>query len=284
MGGSLVRIVLRGAGDLATGVALRLYRAGFRRMLLLEAAAPLAVRRQVAFSEAVTHGRQMVEGVTAARVASHEEAPAVWQRGEIPVLVDPYGVSLTVFMPDILIDAVMAKRNLGTVITAAPLVIALGPGFEAGVDAHRVVETMRGHTLGRVISKGQAAANTGVPAPVGGYTVERLLRAPAAGLFRTSRDIGDMVQAGDLVGHVENQPVTAAITGVLRGVLRDATQVTAGLKLGDIDPRAEASACCQVSDKALAIGGGVLEAVMERLNATSAATTGKENPWPSANP
>jgi len=284
MGGSPVRIVLRGAGDLATGVALRLYRAGFRRLLLLERAAPLAVRRLVAFSEAVALGRQVVEGVAAVRVASHEEAPAVWQQGEIPVLIDPYAVSLTVFSPDILVDAVMAKRNLGTMITAAPLVIALGPGFCAGVDAHRVVETKRGHALGRVLARGEAQPNTHIPASVGGYTLERLLRAPATGTFRTGRDIGDRVRAGETVGTVDGQAVTSAIDGVLRGLLRDATPVAQGLKLGDVDPRADATACGLVSDKALAIGGGVLEAIMERLNATLRDPCGKENPWPSANP
>ncbi|MFP7756316.1 selenium-dependent molybdenum cofactor biosynthesis protein YqeB [Thermodesulfobacteriota bacterium B35] len=259
-----LRIILRGAGDLATGVALRLYRAGLRRMLLLEMPQPLAVRRLVSFCEAVPLGKLEVEGITACRIHS----PAHWQQAvagdKIPVLVDPGGDSINELRPDVVIDAIMAKRNLGTRITDAPLVIGLGPGFTAGRNVHCVIETMRGHTLGRVIHEGAALADTGVPGTIGGYSSERLLRSPAAGIFTTDHDIGDSVAAGDTVGRVGDRKVRARISGTLRGLLRTESPVTAGTKLGDIDPRNKPGNCTLVSDKALAIGGGVLEAILGR--------------------
>ena len=256
-------IIMRGAGDLATGVALRLYRAGFRRLLLLETAHPLAVRRLVCFSEAVVLGEVRVEDVRGYRL--HD--PAAWPDKEgIAVLVDPEGAAIRSMQPDVVIDAIMAKRNLGTNRDMAPLVIGLGPGFTAGQDVHCVIETMRGHTLGRVIHEGAALADTGVPGNIGGYTTERLLRAPVAGMFVTGHAIGDRIQAGEQVGTVEGEPVVAAISGILRGLLRTDTPVAAGTKLGDIDPRGEADYCPLVSDKALAIGGGVLEAILGSLS------------------
>jgi xanthine dehydrogenase accessory factor len=256
-------IIMRGAGDLASGVALRLHRAGFARLLLLETAHPLAVRRLVSFSEAVPLGEVRVENVRAYRLNNLDQWPG--EEG-IAVYVDPDGMALERMQPDVLIDAIMAKRNLGTNRDMAPLVIGLGPGFTAGKDVHCVIETMRGHTLGRVIRAGTALADTGVPGNIGGYTSERLLRAPVAGLFVTGHDIGDMVEAGQQVGSVDGVPVKAGISGMLRGLLRTETPVEAGTKLGDIDPRGRRSYCPLVSDKALAIGGGVLEAILYSLS------------------
>ncbi len=256
-----ITIIIRGAGDLATGVALRLYRAGFRNLLLLEREHPLAVRRLVSFSEAVTLGAVCVEGIRAERITA-DEAAAPWRRDRvIPVLVDPEGKSIAGLGPDVVIDAILAKRNTGTRIDDAKLVIGLGPGFTAGKDVHCVIETMRGHGLGRVISSGAPLADTGVPGSIGGYTSERLLRAPEAGLFITSRDIGDRVRKGETVATVAGTPVIARISGVLRGLLRSDTPVDRGTKLGDIDPRGKTDFCRTASDKAMAIGGGVLEAI-----------------------
>jgi xanthine dehydrogenase accessory factor len=258
-------IVIRGAGDLATGVALRLYRAGFRRLIMLEIAHPLAVRRTVAFSEAVSQGRMTVEGVTAVFRKSPESVSDTWSTGAIPILSDPAAETLSELRPEVLIDAIIAKRNLGTNITQAPLVIGLGPGFTAGEDVHLVVETKRGHYLGRVIETGSAAANTGVPGNVGGYTIERVYWAEKQGIFSTFLNIGDMLSAGATIGKVDDVPVVAAISGVVRGLLRDGTPVTKKTKLADVDPRGTIAYCGEVSDKALSIGGGVLEAISAHL-------------------
>jgi len=257
----IITIILRGAGDLATGVALRLHRAGFRNLLLLEIEHPLAVRRLVSFSEAVTLGAVCVEGIRAEKITAND-AEGPWRRdGVIPVLVDPEGKSIAGLGPNVVIDAILAKRNTGTTIDDAKLVIGLGPGFTAGEDVHCVIETMRGHGLGRVIYSGAALADTGVPGSIGGYTNERLLRAPQEGRFITSRDIGDRVREGELVATVAGKPVIAQISGVLRGLLRTNTPVTEGTKLGDIDPRGKTDFCQTASDKAMAIGGGALEAI-----------------------
>ncbi len=277
-----LRIVIRGAGDLATGVALRLWRSGFRRMVLLERESPLAVRRMVSLSEAVRLGRHTVEGVEAVRADDPAQALELLASGLLPVLVDPDGASLPVLRPDVVVDAVMAKRNVaGTRIDHAPLVVALGPGFTAGADCHRVVETHRGHGLGRVIRQGQALPDTGVPDAVMGYTVERVLRSPADGLFETALAVGAVVAEGQSVGMVAGKPVVAPFTGVLRGLLPHLSPVSAGLKLGDVDPRNDAAACPLASDKALAVGGGVLEAILERFNAGPDACLPEEGPqWP----
>jgi len=262
----LLRIVVRGAGDMATGVALRLWRSGFRRMTLLECEKPLAVRRLVCFSEAVRLGSCRVEGIEAVRAEDLSEVEQAFARGSIPVLVDPTAGLARGLAPDVLVDATIAKRNLGTHRDMAGLVIALGPGFTAGTDCHRVVETHRGHGLGRVIASGMALPNTGVPGAVMGFTAERVLRAPCDGLFETTHDIGDMFEAGGQVGTVDGMPVLSGVPGVVRGLLPTKTPVTSGLKLGDVDPRGDASYCGRVSDKALAVGGGVLEAILERYN------------------
>ncbi|MFP5221734.1 MAG: selenium-dependent molybdenum cofactor biosynthesis protein YqeB [Acidobacteriota bacterium] len=282
---SCLRIVIRGAGDLATGVALRLHRSGFTRLAMLERANPVAVRRRASFCEAVRLGEHSVEGVTAQLADNPADVELIQSKGRIPVLVDPQNLALGLLKPDVLVDAVIAKRNLGTTIHDAPLVIGLGPGFTAGQDVHRVVETHRGIGLGRVIASGAAQPNTGVPASVMGYASERVLRAPADGIFTTGLDIGHMVSAGQSVGVVAGEPVISQISGVLRGLLPHKAQVAKGMKLGDVDPRGHAVDCARVSDKALAIGGGVLEAILERYN-TGPGQCGQEEgaPWPSATP
>lgn len=253
-------VLIRGAGDLATGVALRLYRSGFQ-VVMTDLEHPTAIRRTVCFSMAIPDGITVVEGITARRAEAHE-VQNILQAGEIPVLADPDCRCLTVIRPHVLVDAILAKRNLGTSMEDAPVVIGLGPGFTAGKDCHAVIETMRGHSLGRVILEGSAQENTAVPGLIGGYAGERVLRAPADGIFRGCAKIGDAVVRGQTVGYVGELPMTCTIGGVLRGLLADGTPVHRGMKAGDVDPRGKAEYCHTASDKALAIGGGVLEAVL----------------------
>lgn len=268
---SLPRLVLiRGAGDLATGCAVRLHRAGFS-LVMTELPAPTAVRRTVAFSEAVHDGTVTVEGVRARRAGSAAEARAIVRGGDAAVLVDPDGSAAGRLRPAVVVDARMAKRNLGTAIADAPIVIGLGPGFVAGRDVHAVVETNRGHALGSVILDGEAEPNTGIPGEIGGYDVERLLRAPAAGPLRAIRRIGDRVAAGETVADVAGRPVEARIAGVLRGLVRDGSVVREGQKLGDVDPRARPEHCFTVSDKARSVAGGVLEAILHLARTRKAA-------------
>jgi xanthine dehydrogenase accessory factor len=259
------RILIRGGGDLATGVAIRLYRSGFP-VALTELPRPLMVRRTVSFGEAVNDGRAEVEGVSATLVDSVEEAlRRLDGRGldrAIPVLVDPEARCRSVLRPLVIVDAIMAKRNTGTSLSDAPFVVALGPGFTAGQDCHAVIETNRGHCLGRVIHEGMAERDTGIPGEIGGKSAERLLRAPIAGTIEDRAEIGQRVVRGQVVAEVAGQEVRAQIDGVLRGLVRSGIYVSAGLKIGDVDPRADPSHCYLVSDKSLAIGGGVLEAVM----------------------
>lgn len=252
-------IVVKGAGDMATGVAVRLHRAGLR-LLMTEIAAPTVVRRSVAFAEAVFAGETIVEDVRAQRCADLAEAAAL-DPEIIPVLVDPAAAVVRQVHPTVLVDGIMAKRNLGTRIDDAPVTIALGPGFAAGQDVHAVIETQRGHYLGRMILEGGAEPDTGVPGNIGGYTRERVLRAPAEGRLLEPAPIGARVGPGDTVARVGDQPVQAAIHGTLRGLLREGIPVSAGMKVGDVDPRAERAHCFTVSDKSLAVGGGALEAV-----------------------
>ncbi len=261
-------IIMRGAGDLATGVALRLHRAGFKHLLLLETEHPLAVRRLVSFSEAINVEKVSIEGVTAVRIDDAGLLEQWLTKNTIPVLIDPVGKSIQTLQPDIVIDAIIAKRNLGTGIDDAELVIGLGPGFTAGKDVNCVIETKRGHNLGRVIHDGAAAADTGIPGNIGGYTNERLLRAPNGGLFETNFNIGDQVEKGEYVATVDSFPVFANISGVIRGLLRSATPVDNKTKLGDIDPRGKVAFCTTASDKAMAVAGGVLEAILNKFNYT----------------
>ena len=259
-------VVIRGAGDLASGVALRLWRAHIQ-VVMTDIQAPTAIRRTVCFSQAIVHGETTVEDVTARRTESPESALAVLKEGIIPVLADPEGSCIPVLRPDAVVDAILAKRNLGTKITDAPAVIGVGPGFTAGVDCHAVVETMRGHYLGRVIHAGSAIPNTGIPGLIGGFAGERVLRAPADGVFHQLLEIGAQVKIGDVAATVNGEPMVCTLDGVLRGILADGTPVHKGMKSGDIDPRCEVKHCYCASDKALAVGGGVLEAV---LNLTGA--------------
>lgn len=259
-------VVIRGAGDLATGVALRLWRAHIR-VVMTDIERPTAIRRTVCFSQAIVHGETTVEDVTAKRAASPEAALGILKTGCIPVLADPDGVCIPALKPDAVVDAILAKKNLGTKITDAPVVIGVGPGFTVGVDCHAVVETMRGHYLGRVIHEGSAIPNTGIPGLIGGFAGERVLRAPADGAFHRILDIGAQVKMGDVAATVDGIPMACTLDGVLRGILADGTPVFKGMKAGDIDPRCEVRHCYCASDKALAVGGGVLEAVLELTEA-----------------
>lgn len=254
-------ILIRGAGDLASGIALRLFRAGLD-VAMTDLPKPTAIRRTVCFSQAIPFGECTVEDVTAVRAASAADARRILAERKIPVLCDPGCECRRELRPDALVDAILAKKNLGTRITDAPVVIGVGPGFTAGTDCHAVIETMRGHTLGRVIREGSALPNTGIPGEIGGKSAERVLRAPQDGVFHGLRQIGDRVEAGDAVAEVGGLTMRTAISGVLRGILADGTQVFAGMKAGDVDPRCEVAHCFTASDKALAIGGGVLEAVL----------------------
>jgi len=276
-------VALKGAGDLATGVIHRLTRAGFR-VMASELAQPTVLRRTVAFAEAVTQGRITVEGITACHVSTRDEVIQAFEHGEIPIVIDPDGTFIKSMHPTVLVEATLSKRNSGITIHDAPIVIALGPGYEAGKDAHAVIETNRGHNLGRVYMRGCAQTDTGVPGMVGGYAAERLLRAPCAGLLYGLRQIGDSVQAGETVALVKegetSSPIIAAIPGILRGLVRDELPVHSGMKVGDIDPRAAREHCFTISDKSRAIGGGVLEAVMYFLRALPKSTRWASPPFP----
>lgn len=254
-------IALRGGGDLGSGVACRLQRSGFR-VVILEVEQPLVVRRTVAFAQAVIDGKATVEGVTAVRVATLVEVRQAWQDGHLPVMVDPEVKINAEMKPDVIIDATLAKRDTGLRCNMAPLTIALGPGFEAGNHAHIVIETNRGHDLGRLIFQGEAQPNTGLPAPVEGYGAERLLRAPCEGTVSHVLGIGTEVRKGEVICRVGAQPVTAPFDGIVRGLIMNGRIVPKGLKIGDVDPRPVRTLCYTVSDKARALGGSVLEAIL----------------------
>lgn len=254
-------VVIRGAGDIATGIALRLWRAKLR-VVMTDLPRPTAIRRTVCFSQAISLGEAKVEDVTAYRAETPDEALTLLARGSIPVLADPSGACIPVLRPDAVVDAILAKKNLGTKLTDAPVVIGVGPGFTAGEDCHAVVETIRGHYLGRAIYHGSAQPNTGVPGLIGGFSGERVLRAPADGVFHPLLDIGTQVNEGDVAARVDGTPMVCTLTGVLRGILPEGTPVHRGMKAGDIDPRCELAHCFCASDKALAVGGGVLEAIL----------------------
>ena len=263
-------IIVRGGGDLATGTIYKLHQCGFP-VLVLEIGNPSAIRRNVAFSEAVYQGTQTVEGLTCTLAASVEEAERMLKMGKLTMLVDPAGVCIAFFRPLAVVDAMLAKKNLGTRRDMAPITIALGPGFDAGVDVDAVVETKRGHNLGRVIYSGSAAPNTGIPGIIGGYGKERVIHSPAAGTLRTVSKITDTVEKGQTIALVESEngeiPVHATLTGLLRGLIRDGYPVSQGFKIADIDPRlGEYDNCFTISDKARCIAGGVLEAIIHLRN------------------
>ena len=256
-------VCIRGAGDLASGIAVRLFRSGIK-VVMTDIARPTTVRRTVSFSEAVRLGETWVEDIKACRAKGPEDALTIAQNGAVAVLVCPDGSLIRPLAPDAVVDAIMAKRNLGTRLGDAPIVIGVGPGFTVGEDCHAVVETKRGHTLGRAFyEKGTTAIpDTGVPGNIGGYSVERVLRAPCDGIILPQREIGELVRAGEVAATVGDRPLLCTIDGMLRGMLAPGTPVTKGMKAGDIDPRGAAADCRRVSDKSLAIAGGVLEAVL----------------------
>ncbi|BCJ93847.1 molybdenum hydroxylase [Anaerocolumna cellulosilytica] len=257
-------VVVRGGGDLATGVAYRLIRCGFK-VIILEIEKPTVIRRTVAFAEAVYHGVAVVEGIQAIRVQNAEEAIHCVTKNMVPVVVDPAGDTLPVFKPDVLVDAILGKRNLGTRLNMAPIVVGLGPGFCAGEDVHAVIETNRGHNLGRVFLEGTAEPDTGVPGVIGGFDYQRILRAPKDGVIRTVKEICTTVQCGEVIAYVEDLPIVSHLEGVLRGLITDGLWVKKNLKVGDVDPRCKIEYCYSISDKARAIGGGVLEAILYLL-------------------
>ncbi len=259
-------VLIRGAGEMASGVAHRLYRSHFK-ICLLEIEHPLAVRREVSFCEAVYEGVKEVEGIRAKAVSHPEEIQSAWKGGEIPLLIDPDGMKTRKYLkPDVVIDAILAKLNLGTRLNDAAFVIGLGPGFTAGEDVHAVIETNRGHNLGRVILNGSAEPDTGTPGEIGGFSVERVLRTLKGGVFRPQKSIGDPVNKGAVVAVVDDYPIIAMISGVIRGLLREGIEANKGMKVGDIDPRGKKELCFSISEKARAIGGGVLEAILYRFN------------------
>jgi xanthine dehydrogenase accessory factor len=261
-------VLIRGGGDLATGVAYRLHKAGFP-IIVLELERPLVIRRAVALATAVLQEECQVEDLHAQLVHSPEEALKLAQSDTIPVLVAPqlHDSQFTIHNSQlIVIDARLAKQNIDTTIDQADLVIALGPGFTAGVDCHAVIETMRGHKLGRVIWDGPALPNTGTPGIIAGKGYERVLRAPVAGKVSWRMEIGDLVSKGDMIGDVAGEPVLAPFDGVIRGLIASETAVPQNLKIGDVDARKDIDACFTISDKALAIGGGILEAILTWMN------------------
>lgn len=275
-----ILIICRGGGDLATGIVHRLFRAGFP-VLVLETDSPAAIRRQVSFSEAVYDGTATVEGVTAERIASANRASVdhVLEAGRVPLLVDPEGSSIPLLKPDIVVDAIIAKKNLGTAKEMAPLVIGVGPGFTAGEDVDLVVESMRGHNLARIFTTGSALPNTGIPGNIGGFTKERVLHAEAAGYMKNIRQIGDIVEKGEEIARIYEKmtedgtfsgsyvSVEASISGIIRGLIREGYHFQKGFKIADIDPReSELANCFTISDKARSIGGSVLEAVCGYVN------------------
>ncbi|RME49330.1 MAG: EF2563 family selenium-dependent molybdenum hydroxylase system protein [Deltaproteobacteria bacterium] len=261
-----VRVLVRGAGDLATGVGWRLARSGFP-VIMTEIDRPTVLRRSVAFAEAIYEGETIVEGIRARRVPV-AAIEAVLSAGEIPILVDPELATLSHLSPSILIDGRMRKGRLDTRPTRredAHFVVGLGPGFQAGKNVHAVVETQRGHHLGRVLYRGSASPDTGKPGVIAGESERRVLRAGQDGIFRTDRRIGTAVQAGEVIGHVDGMPVRAQISGIVRGLLHTGLPVRRRMKLGDIDPRGESAYCFTISDKSLAVAGGVLEALLHFL-------------------
>ena len=261
-------IIVRGGGDLATGSVYKLKKSGFP-VLILEAANPSAIRRNVAFCEAVYQGSQAVEDMTCYLAGSLAQAEKFLMEGKLTVLVDPMGEAIAKLQPLAVVDAILAKKNLGTNRDMAPVTVALGPGFEAGRDVDAVIETKRGHNLGRVLWSGSAAANTGIPGIIGGFGKERVIHCPAKGILRNVKHITDTVAKGDIIALVETEtgtvPVEATLDGILRGLIRDGYPVNAGFKMADIDPRAEELGnCFTISDKARCIAGGVLEAILQR--------------------
>ena len=264
-----MKILIRGAGDLATGIAAELWERGYQ-ILMTDVAIPLTVRREVAFSRAVYEEHAVVEGMEAVLAGNFEEAERIMATRKIAVMVDEKAEVRKEYLPDVLVDGIMAKKNLGTRISDAPLVIGIGPGFTAGEDVDVVIETKRGHNLGRVIRSGSAVPNTGIPGIIGGYGKERVMHAQAEGILRNAASIGDIVEARAVIAEIETEngtvPVEASFSGLLRGLIRDGYPVTKGFKIADIDPRKEELRnCFTISDKARCIAGSVLEVICGEL-------------------
>lgn len=259
-----IKIVIKGAGEMASGIAHRLYMSNFKKILMTEIEKPISVRRFVAFSEAVYEKAWTVEGVTGELISDVDELERLWNIGKIGIMIDPKWSVISKLKPRIVIDAIMAKKNIGTKKDEADIVIGVGPGFNAPDDCHAVIESNRGHYLGRVIYKGSSEPHTGIPGPVMGLTKERVLRSEKAGNIRHVKCLGDEVKKGDIIMYIDDAPVVATIDGILRGQIRE-IYVTENEKIGDIDPRGKKEYCFTISEKARAIAGGVLEAIMHFL-------------------
>jgi xanthine dehydrogenase accessory factor len=255
-------VIIRGGGDLASGTIQKLYRSGFK-VLVLEVAKPTCIRRDVSFSEAIYQGEVEIEGIRSIHVHSLSEIENAWRMKKVPVMIDEQGKYIKILKPEIVVDAIIAKKNLGTTRDMADMIIALGPGFIAGADVDVVIETSRGHNLGRLIFKGEAAKNTGIPGTIMGYSKERVIYSPCAGIMRNILDIGDLVQKDEVIAYIGEIKVKATMPGLLRGILRSGSLVPEGFKIADIDPRlSEKINCYTISDKARSIAGGVLEAIL----------------------
>lgn len=254
-------VVLRGGGDLATGVAQSLWHAGFR-LLILETSQPLAIRRTVCLCTAIQSEVSYVEDMCARTITNPNQCESIWQQNEIPILVDPQADCIETLHPTVLVDAILAKKNLGTNRSMAPITIALGPGFCAPNDVDAVIETMRGHRLGRIITEGEPLPNTGVPGEIGGESAKRVVHAPCKGVVKHIAKIGDWVSQGDPLFTIDQTTVTSPLNGILRGLIEENIQVKQGLKLADVDPRTrEEVDCYSISDKARSLGNATLQAI-----------------------
>lgn len=260
-----MKVIIRGSGDLATGVAEVLYQSGFK-ILILDIEKPSSIRRSVCFSEAIYDGVTKVENILCKKVENEKEIESCWNEKIIPIMVDEKGEIIKKIKPDVVVDSIIAKKNLGTTKDMAPITIALGDGFEAGKDVDIVIETMRGHNLGRVITSGRAMKNTGIPGEIKGVSKDRVIYSPADGVFSSVKKIGDVVQKDEIIGYAGGVEVRGKISGILRGIIREGYQVTKNMKIGDIDPRIEEkNNCFTISDKARSLGGAVLRAIMFRM-------------------
>lgn len=255
-------VVVRGGGDIATGTIYRLHQCGYQ-VLILETESPTAIRRTVSFCEAIYDKATTIEDVTAVLVTTPDDCAKTWQQNKIAICVDSRATSIDTIKPIAVVDAILAKKNFGTNTTMSPITIGLGPGFCAGIDVHAVIETARGHSLGRVIYSGKALPNSGIPGEIQGFSKDRVIYAKNSGKLQIIRDIGSRVNAGEIIAKISDAPVQAPIAGLVRGMLRDSFKVRTGLKIADIDPRIdERENCYTISDKARCISGGVLEALL----------------------
>ncbi|EJO5348643.1 EF2563 family selenium-dependent molybdenum hydroxylase system protein [Clostridium botulinum] len=269
-------VIVRGGGDLASGTIHKLHKSGFK-ILVLETYYPTSIRRNVCYSEAIYNGKVTIENTTGVKVKDFNEILNCWESHQIPITVDPKGKFISLLKPRILVDAILAKKNLGTKINMAQITIGLGPGFKAGKDVHAVIETMRGHNLGRVILNGEAMKNTGIPGEIGGCSKERVIYSSYSGTIKTIKEIGDFVSSDETLAYVDNSEIKTKISGLLRGIIRDGSTIKKGLKIADVDPRChEIKNCYTISDKARNIAGGVLESI---LYFTNQQTESRLNLW-----